>query len=187
MLSAPPVVQQVHRWKAPTGGAVNVLCPPLRARKESYASTHTHTHTHTHTQWEPPKQKHKKSSWSKLLRSCRAARDVFRSVKVGCNATQCWCGEVQTHSLLPAPDQNSSWRSPRLHFYQSSAHAHTHTHTPTPTPTHAQTHACTQTLRTAIQEQSKEKRLEKLLRNCRAVLDVFRSGKESTTQVQMFF
>ena len=45
-------VQRVHRWKAPTGGAVHVSCPPLQARKHSYASTsiqHRHTHTHTHT------------------------------------------------------------------------------------------------------------------------------------------
>ena len=42
-------------------------------------------------------------------------------------------------------------------------------------------------MRTARQEQSKEKRLEKLLRNSRAVLDVFRSGKESALQERMSF
>ena len=38
----------------------------------------------------------------------------------------------------------------------------------------------TRALGTARQEQSKEKRLEKPLRSCRAVLGVFRSVKECT-------
>ena len=43
------------------------------------------THTHTHTRWEPQKQerKHTKSGRRKLLWSCRAAPDGFRSVRVG--------------------------------------------------------------------------------------------------------
>jgi hypothetical protein len=45
--------------------------------------------------------------------------------------------------------------------------------------THTQIHTHTHTMRTTRQEQSKEKRLEKLLRNCRAVRDVFRSVCES--------
>ena len=45
----------------------------------------------------------------------------------------------------------------------------------------------THMMRTARQEQSKEKQLEKLLRNSRAVLDVFRSGKESALQERMSF
>ena len=44
-----------------------------------------------HTRWEPRKQEqtHKKSGWSKLLRSCRAALDVLRSVEAGGSAIEC--------------------------------------------------------------------------------------------------
>ena len=45
---------------------------------------HTHTHTHTHTHDENHKQEQsKKSGERKLLRNCRAALDVFRSVGKG--------------------------------------------------------------------------------------------------------
>ena len=84
---------------------------------------------------------------------------------------------------------------------------HKHTHAddakrPKPTNTHTQTHTNrlkhtnthkhtqTHTMRTARQEQSKEKRLQKLLSNCRAVLDVFRFVGEcamcSTGQPRQF-
>jgi hypothetical protein len=62
------VVQQAHRWKAPTGGAVHVSCPPLQATHTHFVRetmsqqpinplwsihTHAHTHTHTHTHTHP--------------------------------------------------------------------------------------------------------------------------------------
>ena len=62
---------------------------------------------------------------------------------------------------LPPPH---TWREDIKH---TATHTHTHTHT----------------LRIAKQEQSKEKRLEEVLRSCRAVLDVFRSvGKQYGTE-----
>ena len=64
---------------------------------------------------------------------------------------------------------------------RSICYLHTRLHT------HAQADARTHTLRTARQEQRKQKRLENLLGNCRAVLDVCRSSKEGTVQVQWFF
>ena len=53
---------------------------------------------------------------------------------------------------------------------------HCYTHAQTHTHTHTHTH----TLRTAKQEQSKEKRFEKVLRDCSAILHVFRSVDQST-------
>ena len=50
---------------------------------------------------------------------------------------------------------------------------------------HKHTYKHTHTLRTAKREQSKERRLEKLLRSCRAVQDVFWSGKEGTAHSAM--
>ena len=47
----------------------------------THTHTHTNTHTHTHTCWEPRTRIEQEKRSRKLLRSCRAALDVFRSVK----------------------------------------------------------------------------------------------------------
>ena len=78
------------------------------AKQEQSNENHTHTHTHTHTRWEPRKQEQsKKSGWRQLLRKCRAALDVLRSVEVG------WSAAMK-----------------RIMQCTPSNHTHTHTHTP---------------------------------------------------------
>ena len=56
---------------------------PLRvvAMANMHGHFQIHARAHTQTRWEPQKeeQRHKKSGWRKLLRSCRAALDVFSS------------------------------------------------------------------------------------------------------------
>ena len=85
-----------------------------------YTHALTYVHRRARARWEPQKQeqKHKKSGWSKLRRSCRAARDVLWSVEAGRSARRCWCAVVQSHSLLPLSDPNNAWRSPSLLPYQ---------------------------------------------------------------------
>ena len=101
-------------------------------------------------------------------------------------------GPQQSCFGLPCPtaraqstkhNQQQRWPTTERTNNPLPTHTHTHTHAHTHTHTHTHTHM----LRIARQEQSKEKRREKLLRNCRAVPDILQSGKEDTAQVQSFF
>ena len=79
--------------------------------------------TRTHARGEPQKQEqeHKESGWSTLLRSCRAAPDVCRSVEGGRSATECWRARVQGRSLaLPRPHRNPGGAR-KLRSYQCTA------------------------------------------------------------------
>ena len=69
----------------------------------------THTHTHTHTDTHPQKQvrKHKKSGWREILRSCRAALDVFRSAEELKGWVETSCRRGQRRTRLRSPPQSN--------------------------------------------------------------------------------
>ena len=60
-------------------GFCNAISPHPLHNAPNNNNPHTHTHTHTHTENHKQEQS-KKRGERKLLRSCRAAVDVFRSV-----------------------------------------------------------------------------------------------------------
>ena len=100
-------LSRVRRVRGVTGTikwAVRLQCP-----SPSRETTHTQRRTRV-GQRRTRAEKHTKGVWSKLLRSCRAALDVFRSIEDGWSASRVlWCVK-QCNSLLPSlrPNKTSS-------------------------------------------------------------------------------
>ena len=91
------------------------------------------------------------------------------------------CTHTHTHTNTPVHTHTHT-QTP-LHTHHCT-HTTTHTHHCTHTPLHTPVH--THTMRTAKQEQSKKSGERKLLRDSRAVLDVFRSvDKCSNVQLRV--
>ena len=105
---------QACRWIVPldvTCCKPPVWCGPSTDRGQGVAYSaenpprHLGTYTHTHTHNENRKQEQsKKSIERKLLRSRRAALDVFRSVDRGGNV-QRWTADSPATSPVPLPHQ----------------------------------------------------------------------------------
>ena len=96
---------EANHWHHPYSSSA-----PRAPVSASYLQEFTHTRARARVcVCEPRKQEQedKKSGWRKLLRSCRAALDVLRSVKVGWSATERWRARVQNHSLLPSLDPDN--------------------------------------------------------------------------------